>query len=70
MVAELQAHPDTVIEMPGGTRKVHGRAATADERPRLWERWQHYDGENLGELGLSPPGRDGCRHPGASRLTD
>ena len=52
----LQAHPDTVIEMPGGTRKVHGRAATADERPRLWERWQHYDGENLESWASRRPG--------------
>jgi F420H(2)-dependent quinone reductase len=44
----LQANPDTTVELPGGPRSVRGRAATADERPRLWARWAHYDGpENL-----------------------
>jgi deazaflavin-dependent oxidoreductase (nitroreductase family) len=41
----LQAHPDTIVELPGGTRAVHGRAATPDERPVLWARWAEYDGE-------------------------
>lgn len=39
----LQANPDTTVDLVDGTRAVHGRAATADERPRLWERWAHYD---------------------------
>ncbi len=43
----LQAHPDTTVELPDGPRAVHGRAATPDERPRLWARWAEYDGENL-----------------------
>ncbi len=41
----LQANPDTTVELPDGPRAVHGRAATPDERPRLWARWAHYDGE-------------------------
>ena len=41
----LQAHPDTVVELPDGPRAVRGRAATPDERPRLWARWATYDGE-------------------------
>jgi deazaflavin-dependent oxidoreductase (nitroreductase family) len=45
----LQAHPDTTVELPTGPRAVHGRAATPEERPRLWARWAEYDGEeNLG----------------------
>lgn len=40
----LQAKPDTIVELPTGPRSVHGRAATPEERPRLWERWGHYDG--------------------------
>jgi F420H(2)-dependent quinone reductase len=40
----LRANPDTVVELPGGPRSVHGRAATPDERPRLWARWAAYDG--------------------------
>jgi deazaflavin-dependent oxidoreductase (nitroreductase family) len=40
----LQASPDTVVELPDGPRRVHGRAATSEERPRLWARWATYDG--------------------------
>jgi deazaflavin-dependent oxidoreductase (nitroreductase family) len=44
----LQANPDTVVELPDGPRSVRGRAATPEERPRLWARWATYDGpENL-----------------------
>ena len=42
----LQAHPDTTVVLPDGRRTVRGRAATPEERPRLWEKWGHYDGEN------------------------
>jgi deazaflavin-dependent oxidoreductase (nitroreductase family) len=41
----LQANPDTTVELADGTRAVRGRAATPDERPRLWARWAEYDGE-------------------------
>ena len=45
----LQANPDTTVELADGTRTVRGRAATPEERPRLWARWAEYDGEeNLG----------------------
>jgi deazaflavin-dependent oxidoreductase (nitroreductase family) len=40
----LQAHPDTTVELPDRTLAVRGRAATAEERPRLWEIWGRYDG--------------------------
>ena len=43
----LQDNPDTVVELPDGPRAIHGRAATPEERPRLWARWAEYDGENL-----------------------
>ncbi len=39
----LQAHPDVTVDLPGGSRAVRGRAASAEERPRLWARWAHYD---------------------------
>ena len=39
----LQAHPDVTVDLPGGSRAVHGRAANPDERPRLWARWAAYD---------------------------
>lgn len=39
----LQAHPDTTVELHGETRAVHGRAARGAERARLWERWRTFD---------------------------
>jgi deazaflavin-dependent oxidoreductase (nitroreductase family) len=39
----LQAQPDTTVDLPGGSRAVHGRAATKDERPRLWAMQAAYD---------------------------
>ena len=41
----LQAQPDTTVELADGVRPVRGRAATPEERPRLWARWAEYDGE-------------------------
>ncbi|HTI30007.1 MAG TPA: nitroreductase family deazaflavin-dependent oxidoreductase [Methylomirabilota bacterium] len=41
----LQANPDTTVELTDGRRAVRGRAATPDERPRLWAKWGTYDGE-------------------------
>lgn len=44
----LQAHPDTTVELHDRTLAVRGRAATPAERPRLWEVWGRYDGpDNL-----------------------
>jgi len=43
----LQARPDTTVELHDRTIAVHGRAATPGERPRLWELWRRYDGEDL-----------------------
>jgi deazaflavin-dependent oxidoreductase (nitroreductase family) len=39
----LQAQPDVTVDLPGGSRAVHARAANQDERPRLWARWATYD---------------------------
>ncbi len=39
----LQAHPDTTVDLADGPRAVHARAADPDERPRLWARWAVYD---------------------------
>jgi F420H(2)-dependent quinone reductase len=39
----LQAQPNTTVELVDGSRAVHGRAATHDERERLWARWAEYD---------------------------
>ena len=63
----LQANPDTTVELPDGPRAVRGRAATAEERPRLWARWAEYDGEEaLDELGSAPFAGDRGRHPRAT----
>ena len=43
----LQAHPEAVVDLAGGSRReVVGRAATGEERERLWQRWCELD-ENL-----------------------
>ena len=39
----LQAQPDTTVELKDGPRVVRARAANPDERPRLWARWATYD---------------------------
>ena len=39
----LQDQPEVVVDLPGGSRAVRARAATQDERPRLWARWAGYD---------------------------
>jgi F420H(2)-dependent quinone reductase len=53
----LQANPDTTVELSGGRRDVHGRAATPEERPRLWAKWGEYDGEeNLKSWSARRPG--------------
>jgi len=39
----LQAQPDVTVDFRGGSGRYHAHAADADERPRLWARWAHYD---------------------------
>lgn len=39
----LQARPDTLVELKDGPRLVRARAANPEERPRLWARWAAYD---------------------------
>jgi deazaflavin-dependent oxidoreductase (nitroreductase family) len=38
----LQAHPDTTVELQDGQRAVRGRAAEGEERDRLWARWREF----------------------------
>ena len=40
----LQARPDTTVELPGERRAVRARAATGEERNRLWATFQDYPG--------------------------
>lgn len=44
----LQANPDTTVELVDGVRAVRGREAVGEERARLWERWK--------EMGDDPDG--------------
>ncbi|MET0417568.1 MAG: nitroreductase/quinone reductase family protein [Actinoplanes sp.] len=39
----LQAKPDATVTLTDGPRPVHGRAATGEERARLWSRWRDID---------------------------
>ncbi len=52
----LQAHPDTVVELKDGPRAVYGRAADGEERDRLWARWAHYD-KDLDAFAARRPGQ-------------
>jgi deazaflavin-dependent oxidoreductase (nitroreductase family) len=38
----LQAQPDTTVELKDGLRAVRGRAAEGEERDRLWARWGEF----------------------------
>ena len=40
----LQANPDTVVDLADGPRAVRARAATAAERERLWATFDDYPG--------------------------
>jgi deazaflavin-dependent oxidoreductase (nitroreductase family) len=38
----LQANPDTIVELKGERREVRARAASGEERERLWKRWGEF----------------------------
>ena len=40
----LQAQPDTTVDLPGGSREVRARAAAGAERERLWAKFRDYPG--------------------------
>ena len=40
----LQAQPDTPVVLPGVPRAVHARAASGEERDRLWARFRDFPG--------------------------
>ncbi len=60
----LQANPDTTVDLPDGSRAVHARAADEDERPRLWARWAVYD-KDLDAFAARRSRVTRGRHPGA-----
>ena len=39
----LQAHPDAIVDLPGGSRDVTARLVEGDERARLWAAWAGND---------------------------
>jgi F420H(2)-dependent quinone reductase len=39
----LQAHPDATVELPDGPREITARAATGDQRERLWSQMAQSD---------------------------
>lgn len=44
----LQAHPDAVVELPGGeVREVTAHEVEGHERARLWDRWRSVEKEDL-----------------------
>ncbi len=43
----LQAQPDVTVELKDGTRAVKGRAATGEERERLWARFRDFGDDDV-----------------------
>ncbi len=39
----LQAHPDATVSLADGSRSVTARAASGDERTRLWAKWRELE---------------------------
>jgi deazaflavin-dependent oxidoreductase (nitroreductase family) len=39
----VQAHPETSVDLVDGRRSVRGRVAEGEERSRLWARWREID---------------------------
>ncbi len=38
----LQANPETTVELADGPRAIRGRQAVGEERDRLWTRWKDF----------------------------
>jgi deazaflavin-dependent oxidoreductase (nitroreductase family) len=51
----LQAHPEATITRKDGRSRVRARAATGDERARLWARWQGH-GDSVEGYATRRPG--------------
>jgi deazaflavin-dependent oxidoreductase (nitroreductase family) len=50
----LRARPDASVDLADGPRLVRARAATGDERSRLWARWREIDANLDGYAALRP----------------
>ena len=51
----LQAQPNAEVELKAGTRTVRARAATGEERERLWARFREF-GDDPDEYAFRRPG--------------
>jgi deazaflavin-dependent oxidoreductase (nitroreductase family) len=53
----LQAQPDTTVDLPGGSRAVRARTAAGEERARLWATFRDYPGwgADIGALAARRP---------------
>jgi deazaflavin-dependent oxidoreductase (nitroreductase family) len=61
----LQSHPDARVDLADGPRLVTGRAASAEERGRLWARWREID-KNLDAYAARRSKGDRGRHLGTT----
>ena len=52
----LQVQPDAKVELPDGSRAIHGRAAQGEERERLWARWREMGDDVDGYATRRPSG--------------
>ena len=50
----LQAHPEARVDLARGGCRVRGRAASGEERERLWDRWRQIDKGLDGYAALRP----------------
>ena len=50
----MQAQPEVTVRTRDGQRRVRGRAASGEERNRLWERWREID-KNLDQYAARRP---------------
>ena len=65
----LQAQPETTVEVPGGSRPVRARAAVGEERERLWAKFRDYPGWGDDSMASPPGGQpDRGRRPRATSL--
>ncbi|GAA5104617.1 nitroreductase/quinone reductase family protein [Haloechinothrix salitolerans] len=51
----LRANPEATVELASGRQRVRGRAASGEERDRLWAQWQELD-TNLDAYAARRPG--------------
>jgi deazaflavin-dependent oxidoreductase (nitroreductase family) len=58
----LEANPVATVDLPGGCREVRARAASNEERERLWETFREYPGWGSDIVALA------ARRPGETAI--